>query len=118
MRAQTMEATKPAVSLLFALALCGCKPQVAEQPDSAVHDLAASDGSGDDLAAADLTPGDDLSCPMSAVEICGNGCDDDRNGYFDDDDPACTPQLLATWQGGSPTLQRLLLRPPYSTGFL
>jgi hypothetical protein len=99
------------------------------QGDGAVHDLAlAVDGGGGgsdagddgaiDLAHADQTQLLDLSCPQNAVEICGNGCDDDRNGYADDDDPACTPQIVATWEGGSSTLQRLVLQPPFSTGFL
>ena len=34
-------------------------------------------------------------CPVGP-EVCGNGCDDDRNGYIDDDDPACTTQMLVT----------------------
>jgi hypothetical protein len=45
--------------------------------------------------------------------VCGNGCDDDRNGYTDQDDPACSVQLLATFQGGAPApfLPRLVLGP-------
>jgi hypothetical protein len=119
-----MGATKPRVSALLLL-LCGCKAQPTAQGDGAMHDLAPDDGGGGDagdaaidLASADLTQLSDLSCPKNAVEICGNGCDDDRNGYTDDDDPACTPQIVATWEGGSATLQRLVLQPPFSSGFL
>lgn len=115
-----MEATKPAVSALLLL-ISGCRPQVTA-PDSALHDMASADSDGGsdegDLAGADLVVLPDLECPSNASEICGNACDDDRNGYTDDDDPACTPQVLATWQGGWPQLERLTLLPPYARGFL
>ena len=52
----------------------------------------------------------DLGCPVGP-EVCGNGCDDDRNGYTDDDDPACTSQMLVTLEMGSPALWRLVLEP-------
>jgi hypothetical protein len=78
---------------------------------------------GADMAAGgdDLGDGDDLSvvdlamCPMGP-EVCGNGCDDDRNGYTDDDDPACTTQLLVTMAvtptpTATPALWRLILEP-------
>jgi hypothetical protein len=100
--------------LLSALVAVGCKAQPTVQSDGALHDLASVDSAGEDLSSGALDGAADLACPAGPVEICGNGCDDDRNGYTDDDDPACTPQLLATWQGGSSALQRLLLRPPFS----
>ena len=114
-----MGATKPVVSALL-LFFCGCKAQPSVQGDAALRDLALDDGGEEpDLSStSDLTALPDLQCPINAVEICGNGCDDDRNGYTDDDDPACTPQILATWEGGSSTLQRLVLQPPFSTGFV
>ena len=113
-----MEATKPAVSALLLL-LAGCKAQPNEQKDAAVYDLSMDGGGGDvDLADVDLTALPDLECPAGAVEICGNGCDDDRNGFADDDDPVCTPQVLATWEGGSTQLERLTLQSPFSRGFL
>jgi hypothetical protein len=111
-----MEATKQAVSLLVVVAsLGGCRAEVAEQPDARVAmDMAEEDGNAGGLdGGGDLSVGGgDLACPPGPVEICGNGCDDDRNGWTDDDDPACTPQVLATWVVSSP-LQRLVLSPPY-----
>jgi hypothetical protein len=113
-----MEATKPAVSLvLFFGVLCGCKAQPGEQKDAAVRDLSVDGGEEDDLAGVDLYGTVDLACPAAAAEICGNGCDDDRNQLTDDEDPACTPQVLVTWHVAN-MLQRLMLRPPYLTGFV
>ncbi len=131
-----MEATKPAAdpgrarrvhrfaALAAGVALAsgwaGCRAEVAEQTDDAsVHDLSADDDGGVtfDFSGVDGAPGADLSCPAGPVEICGNGCDDDRNGYTDDDDPACTPQVLATWVVSTP-LERLTLLPPYATSVL
>jgi hypothetical protein len=113
-----MGAIRPAVSLV--LLLSGCKAQPTGQTDGAPHDLASDDGVGGDGAQSndDLTGLTDLSCPMAAAEICGNGCDDDRNGFTDDDDPACTPQVLATWDATSMELDRLILQPPYRARFL
>ena len=77
-------------------------------------------GSGLDLAAPnvdDLAMGDDLAAPPDLAtcpvgpEVCNNGCDDDRNGYIDDDDPACTSQMLVTFAMGTPALWRLILEP-------
>jgi hypothetical protein len=56
----------------------------------------------------------DLYCQgPPAPEVCGNGCDDDKNGYSDGDDPACTPQLLASPFSSTEMfpLSRLLLQP-------
>jgi hypothetical protein len=58
------------------------------------------DGGGVDLGGCAVGP-----------EICNNGCDDDRNGYTDADDPACTAQLLVTFQMATPSLERLILEP-------
>ena len=54
----------------------------------------------------------DMACAVGP-EQCGNGCDDDRNGYTDADDPACTPQMLVTFgmTSPSPSLWRLILEP-------
>jgi hypothetical protein len=52
----------------------------------------------------------DMACPIGP-EQCGNGCDDDRNGYTDADDPACTSQMLVTLNFGTPALWRLILEP-------
>jgi hypothetical protein len=124
-----MGATKPAVrapttvgatrlTLVLLLLFCGCKAEVTVQPDAAVHDLSVDGGGVDvDLAGADFTVFPDLECAVGP-EICGNGCDDDRNGYSDDDDPACTPQVLMTFPTGSMNLQRLVLQPPYMSGIV
>jgi hypothetical protein len=112
-----MGAIRPAVSLV--LLLCGCKAQPTGQTDGAPHDLASNDGGDvDALSNDDLTMSPDLRCPPAAEEICGNGCDDDRNGFIDDDDPACTPQVLATWDATSTELDRLILQLPYRSRFL
>ena len=52
------------------------------------------------ISARSTRPSADLGCPVGP-EVCGNGCDDDCNGYTDDDDPACTSQLLVTLALGS-----------------
>jgi hypothetical protein len=52
-----------------------------------------------------------MACATMGPEVCGNGCDDDRNGYTDDDDPACTTQMLVTLTLGTPALWRLVLEP-------
>jgi hypothetical protein len=118
-----MEAMKRAVSALLVIAVGGCRAQPAAQGDFATPpDLAGADftAAGADLSSGvDAPPPEpDLSCPVLAYEICGNGCDDDRNGYTDDDDPACTPQVVATFQGGSSELDRLVLTPLPRRGFL
>jgi len=98
-------------ALAAALALGACRAQVGVADGGGGEDL-ASDGDG---AVVDLAPpadlvGADLACTAAAgPEQCNNGCDDDGNGLVDGDDPACTPQLIATLQNGSPTLDRLLL---------
>ncbi|HZS35447.1 MAG TPA: hypothetical protein VFF06_01395 [Polyangia bacterium] len=76
--------------------------------DAGVPDLAPPE----DLYGVDFTVVPDLACSAPAgPEICGNGCDDDRNGYVDDDDPACTTQMIVTFAAGSPTLGRVILEP-------
>ncbi len=81
----------------------------------AMDDLAVPD----DLSVSDANLGGDgpmvthdLACSGPAMpEICDNGCDDDRNGFADGDDPACTTQMLATAQAATPALYRLVLEP-------
>jgi hypothetical protein len=85
--------------------------------------VGADDGGGDDLGSRDLPAvvdaANDLSadaaCARADAENCHNGCDDDNNGFADDDDPACTPQILTTpapSPSGNPgALARLLLLP-------
>jgi hypothetical protein len=97
---------------LAILAVAGCKAQALTPGEP---DLSTDDGGVLDLAEPDLVhdlAGADLRCsgPIGP-EDCSNGCDDDRNGYTDEDDPACTPQVLATFGGGvdQPFLGRLLL---------
>jgi hypothetical protein len=92
-----------------ALLLCvGCRAEVAPAADlgtdfaTTVVDFSVDDG-------LDFGPAD-LFCSGVVPEICGNGCDDDKNGYTDADDPACTPQLLGTTSAAS-MLYRLLLQP-------
>src|SRR5579863_2842298 len=99
--------------LVAALLVAGCKAQ-----PLGVHDAAAADQamSVTDMAMseADMTvvSTDMAMCPSGVPEICGNGCDDDNNGYIDDDDPACTTQLLVTMRVGTqPALSRLVLEP-------
>jgi hypothetical protein len=94
---------------------CGCKaqPNVPQPDDAAPDDLAVVDFATDTANDGAVDLGPDLACPPGP-EICNNGCDDDRNGYTDGDDPACTPQVLATFSAGSAGLQRLLLGSPPS----
>ena len=82
---------RPAVWALLMFA--GCRAQIVT-PDLALGDLAgASDADGEDLASGDLA-GADLACRGALVpEVCGNGCDDDGNGFVDDGDPACATQI-------------------------
>jgi hypothetical protein len=98
-----------AVALLSACAVAGCRATPTPQANDMALDMAASTGDlaggGDDLAVADM------ACPVGP-EICNNGCDDDRNGYTDADDPACTTQMIVTLGGlGSANLSRLILEP-------
>lgn len=97
--------------------MLGCRAQVA-MPDAGTPDQGVGDASVPGDGPVDLA-GVDQTCAGPIVpEICNNGCDDDHNGYTDDDDPACTPQLLVTYQAGSPTLDRLLLSPVPKTRVL
>ena len=98
---------------LFALVVVAgaCRAEVTGAADLSGLDLAVEM----DLAAPDLSPPIELGPPdllCSAPvgpENCSNGCDDDHNGYIDDDDPACTAQILATTAGGTTSLNRLLM---------
>jgi hypothetical protein len=99
--------------LVAALLFAGCKAQPLGTHDT---DMAAAPFFEDmppppppDLSMAKT---DMFMCPRGVPEICNNGCDDDLNGYIDDDDPACTTQLLVTMQVGTqPSLSRLVLEP-------
>lgn len=95
-----------AVAPLCAFAAAGCRATPGVSGEDLAVDLGAG---GDDLGGDDLAVAD-LGCPVGP-EVCGNGCDDDRNGYTDADDPACTTQMLVTLQLGSPSLSRLVLEP-------
>ena len=94
-----------AAALVVVCAVAGCRATPEAPPDLAV-DMATG---GEDLAGDDFAVGD-MGCPVGP-EVCGNGCDDDRNGYTDADDPACTSQMLVTLSMGSPALWRLVLEP-------
>ncbi len=103
----------------------GCRAQAS--PPGMSHDLGPDLSMPPDLARTydfavpppqDLLTVPDLDCPPGPVEICGNGCDDDRNGYADDDDPHCTAQVLVTTAAGSSELDRLILSGGVTTRFL
>jgi hypothetical protein len=102
-------------ALCLIVAVGACRAQVAAQGDGPIVDLEPVE----DLAVTeppDAAPPPDLTppppqCPDGSAEICGNGCDDDGNGYIDGDDPACTAQVVATFEAGSSALTRLALDP-------
>jgi hypothetical protein len=99
--------------LVASLVLAGCKAQPLGVHDGGPADLAVP-VVVDFAHPADMTTvsTDMAFCPMGVPEICGNGCDDDLNGYIDGDDPACTTQLLVTMRMGTqPSLSRLVLEP-------
>ncbi len=96
------------------LALAGCRATPAAPTEDMAGDMAVPTGGGDDFGGGDMAA-PDMACPVGP-EICGNGCDDDRNGYTDDDDPACTTQMLVTLAvtplgTKTPALWRLILEP-------
>ncbi len=93
------------MTLLALLAAAGCRAGV-DGPDMGMSDMDTDGGSGDMLP--DLL-GADLLCTQVAPENCSNNCDDDKNGYTDDDDPMCTHQLVVTPHGTSTKLGRLIL---------
>jgi len=93
-------------ALLLVCATAGCRATPGVSSDDLAVDMGAG---GDDLAGADFAVAD-MACPVGP-EVCGNGCDDDRNGYTDADDPACTSQMLVTLSMGTPALWRLVLEP-------
>src|SRR5258706_11672378 len=95
--------TRNALLALAACAAVAAGAGVLAAGCRAVVTMNQEDG-GDASADADLayvgpdiavTP--DLACSATGPEVCGNGCDDDRNGFTDDDDPVCTTQLLVTF---------------------
>jgi len=108
-----MRAGAAAALLWGAAVVAGCRATPAVPSDDMAVDMAMT--LGDDLSAADLATPDLAMCPVGP-EVCGNGCDDDRNGYSDGDDPACTSQMLATFavnpsHSAAPALWRLGLEP-------
>src|SRR4051812_43819990 len=92
---------------MTAAIIAGCRATPEAPQDDMGLDLSAG---GDDLAGDDLAVADLAGCPVGP-EVCGNACDDDRNGFTDADDPACTSQMLVTLSMGSPQLWRLILEP-------
>lgn len=99
--------------------MMACRAQVEEASDGG-YDLATDAPP----APPDLSPpppdlaSSDLACsgPVGP-ELCGNGCDDDHNGYFDEDDPACTPQVLVTSDVPIPLSRLILSDPPRLVAF-
>jgi hypothetical protein len=98
-----------ALAVLCAVA-AGCRATPETPPDDLGVDFGVAGGGDLGDGGADLATAD-LACGPVGPEVCGNGCDDDGNGYTDDDDPACTSQMLVTLQFGSPALWRLILEP-------
>jgi hypothetical protein len=94
------------------MVLAGCRAQVGGPDDAG--DMATDDmhvGDDGDMGGVDLLSDDGACSGAPGPEICNNNCDDDRNGYIDGDDPACSTQLLVTTQTMSSTLSRLILDP-------
>jgi hypothetical protein len=88
-------------------ALTGCRAGV-DQPDMGMPDMDGVEGG----TPADMTPdlyGADLLCTTVEPENCTNACDDDKNGYTDDDDPVCTHQVVVTPHGTQTRIGRLIL---------
>src|SRR5581483_4853564 len=98
-----------------ALLVCvGCRAEVNPAADlgtdfaTQMVDFSVDDG-------FDFGPAD-LFCSGVMPEVCGNGCDDDKNGYTDADDPACSPQLLpSVYSASTLPLYRMLLQPMAKT---
>lgn len=97
----------PGAALLIVVLAWGCRAQVASPDDlGGEPPVDMADASPEDLAGADL------ACSTTeAFETCGNGCDDDKNGYTDDDDPACSSQILPAFPVKVPALYRFVLGP-------
>jgi hypothetical protein len=79
----------------------GCPAQAVLQADAAPP----VDASPQEDAAPDVEPDDaaadvdevDAACATEAVETsCSDGCDNDGDGFFDQDDPDCVPTFLVT----------------------
>jgi hypothetical protein len=88
-------------------AAAGCRAGV-DGGDMAVPDMGDSEGGTPPDMLVDLF-GADLICTTVEPESCSNSCDDDKNGYTDDDDPACTNQVVATPGGQNVRVRRLIL---------
>lgn len=100
---------RAAIALLVLGAVAGCRATAKPPTDDMAIDMSVA--SPDDLAGTDDLAVADMAMCAVGPEICNNGCDDDRNGYTDADDPACTTQMLVTLKLGSPNLSRLILEP-------
>jgi hypothetical protein len=98
-----------AALLVVCAAVAGCRAVPAAPAADMDVDMATS---GDSAVVEEDMAMPDMACPVGP-EQCGNGCDDDRNGYTDADDPACTSQMLVTFGMSSPSasLWRLILEP-------
>ena len=93
--------TRAAATLWVAALVAGCPAQAAA-PD----DAAPQQDAGPEDAALDLLPPDDAppdvpaqvdACPGEGIEAsCHDGCDNDGDGFTDDDDPDCVTAFLIT----------------------
>lgn len=101
---QTRLVTAGVVAAVLLLGACRASPLVptGDRGDMAVRDFAVDAGADAAL---------DASCPAMTREICANGCDDDRNGYTDEDDPACSTQFIPTFNTRARPLYRFLVEP-------
>jgi hypothetical protein len=85
-----------------ALALCaGCPAQAVLQDDAAPQEDAGQVDAQDDLLPPEDAPPDvpapDDACASEGVETaCGDGCDNDGDGFADGDDPDCVTAFLVT----------------------
>jgi hypothetical protein len=93
-----------ALITLAGVAGCPAKPVLPPGPDLSVGSdmfMMMEPPPPDDMAVAR-----DMECAVQGPELCNNNCDDDRNGYVDGQDPACT---------GGQVLVTLAINPPMTT---
>ena len=93
--------TRAAAILWVVAVVAGCPAQAAA-PD----DAAPQQDAGPEDAALDLLPQEDAppdvptqvdACPGEGIEVsCHDGCDNDGDGFTDDDDPDCVTAFLIT----------------------
>ena len=83
-------------------ALCaGCPAQAVVQDDAAPQQDAGQADVADDVAPPEDAPPDvpeqTDACPTESQELsCGDGCDNDDDGFVDGDDPDCVTAFLVT----------------------